>query len=374
MSYQIQEIGVVKSRFKEPADPFEMRKWESTILIHKAFEEGLYRIEENPYIQVIFNFHQASEYVLKPKTYNGTVKGVFASRSPRRPSSLGITTVKLLGRNGCELRVRELDAIDGTPVFDIKPYTNVLDAEEQTFVEEERLKANPRREFAPYIRNKDIKTLLLKAGQLHGHYCPGLAMGVLAATDAMQQIAEISDGMEKLLAIVETNSCFVDGIQFVTGCTLGNNSLIYREYGKTAFTLTDRSGNGVRYAVKPDFRERLRETSLEFHELFTKVVKNKQRDEASLTRFKQLAKEASFAMVDLEPEQIFKIERVQTTIPEYAAMVESVLCDQCGESVMETRIVEQAGQHLCRGCAQSAYYEFTGNGVFLREGLTSPQT
>ncbi len=132
MMYHIQEIGVVKSRFTEPADPFEMRKWESTIMIHEKFAEGLYRIEENPYIQVIFNFHQSSaDVMLKPKTYDGTIKGVFACRSPRRPSALGLTTVKLLERNGCELRVKGLDAIDGTPVLDIKPYTNSLDAEEQ---------------------------------------------------------------------------------------------------------------------------------------------------------------------------------------------------------------------------------------------------
>ncbi len=207
-----------------------------------------------------------------------------------------------------------------------------------------------------------MKALLLGAGQLHGHYCPGLAMGVLAATDAMQHVTEISDGMEKLLAIVETNSCFVDGIQ-----SLGNNALIYREYGKTAFTLADRSGKGIRYAVKPNFQEQVQTRAPKFQEFFNKVVKNKQRDEASVTRFKQLAKEASFAMIDLAPEQIFKIERVHTTIPEYAAMVESVLCNQCEESVMETRIVEQEGKRLCKACAGSASYEFTGNGVRIGE-------
>ena len=132
MDYNIQEIGVVKSRFKKTADPFEMRKWESTILVHEEFAEGLYRIEENPYIQVIFNFHQSPDKSeLKPKTHDGTIKGVFACRSPKRPSALGLTTVKLLERNGRELHVKGLDAIDGTPVLDIKPYSNRLDAAEE---------------------------------------------------------------------------------------------------------------------------------------------------------------------------------------------------------------------------------------------------
>jgi formylmethanofuran dehydrogenase subunit E len=368
MNHQIQEIGVVKNQFKKPADPFEMRKWESTIVVQEEFADGLYRIEENPYIQVIFNFHQSPvDLVLKPRTYDGTIKGVFACRSPRRPSALGLTTVKLLERNGCELRVKGLDAIDGTPVLDIKPYTNRLDAEEQELVEEERLKHNPRGEYARYLRHKDIKTLLLKAGQLHGHYCPGLAIGVLAGTYAMTHMSEISDGLETLLAIVEVNSCFVDGIQFVTGCTIGNNSLIYREYGKTAVTLTDRSGNGVRYAVRPDFRDRLRDTSPEFQEMFTKVVKNGERTPENRARFKQLAQEASFRMTDLKPETLFLIKQVQTRIPAYAAMKDSIICEKCGESVMANRIVEQEDRQLCRECANAAYYEFTGNGVFFGE-------
>jgi formylmethanofuran dehydrogenase subunit E len=230
---------------------------------------------------------------------------------------------------------------------------------------EETGKANPREDVLRAIQRQDIPSLLVQAGQLHGHYCPGLALGVLAGTYAMSRMSERPDGMEKLLAIVETNSCFVDGIQFVTGCTLGNNSLIYREYGKTAVTLTDLSGNGIRYAVRPNFREHLQKTSPEFQEMFTKVVKNEERSAENLARFKQLAREASFVMVDIEPEMIFKIEQVQTRIPEYASIVDSVICETCQESVMATRIVEQDGKQICRACAGTEYYEFTGDGVVL---------
>lgn len=45
-----------------------------------------------------------------------------------------------------------------------------------------------------------------------------------------------SDGMEELIAVVEIDACFADGIQAVSGCTLGNNSLIYRDLGRTAVT------------------------------------------------------------------------------------------------------------------------------------------
>jgi tRNA (Thr-GGU) A37 N-methylase len=61
---------------------------------------------------------------------NGEFTGVFASCSPRRPGAIGVTTVRLLRRDGNELRVRGLDALDGTPVLDLKPYAPVFDERE----------------------------------------------------------------------------------------------------------------------------------------------------------------------------------------------------------------------------------------------------
>lgn len=124
---QIVPIGIVQSHFQQPADPMEMRKHESVIVIKPEYEEGLYRIEENEYVQVIFAFHRAKGYQLKERRRGGEVKGVFASRSPARPNPIGVTTVKLLTRKGNRLRVMGLDAIDGTPVLDLKPYTPVMD-------------------------------------------------------------------------------------------------------------------------------------------------------------------------------------------------------------------------------------------------------
>jgi formylmethanofuran dehydrogenase subunit E len=124
---QIKSIGIVQSKFKEPASPEEMRKEESVIIINSEYEDGLYKIEENDYLQVLFSFHLAEGYDLIAPRRHGGEKGVFASRSPKRPSSIGVTTVKLLERDGRELRVKGLDAISGTPVLDIKPYASVMD-------------------------------------------------------------------------------------------------------------------------------------------------------------------------------------------------------------------------------------------------------
>ena len=55
--------------------------------------------------------------------HDGQPKGVFATRSPRRPNPLGLTIVRLLSREGRFLHVQEIDMIEGTPILDIKPYT-----------------------------------------------------------------------------------------------------------------------------------------------------------------------------------------------------------------------------------------------------------
>ena len=83
--------------------------------------------------------------------------------------------------------------------------------------------------------------------------------------------------MEEVVAIVECNNCFTDGIQVVTGCTFGNNALIYKDLGKTAVTVARRhDGAAVRLVVQPDFRERMFGRYPAAGPLFEKVVVQRQ--------------------------------------------------------------------------------------------------
>ncbi len=127
MMLEVRKIGEVKSRFKEPGDPYEMRQYESEIIIETEFVDGLYKIEDYKHLQIIFHFHQSVGYkLIGPRRY-GPERGVFASRSPKRPSPIAVTTVELIERKDNVLRVKGLDAIDGTPVLDIKPYSHEID-------------------------------------------------------------------------------------------------------------------------------------------------------------------------------------------------------------------------------------------------------
>ena len=363
---RFREIGTVVNGYNGPADPFEMRKHESEIIIKDEYVQGLYRIEEHQYLQVVFSFHKSEEFRLVGPRYDGEVTGVFASRSPKRPSPIGITTVKLIACNGNRLLVSGLDALNGSPVLDLKPYAPGLDeASVEKLVREKEL-AHPRQEIERMVKTGELETLLLKAGSLHGHICPGLSLGVIAGAYGLKEFGLDNDGMEGLLAIVETNNCFADGIQYVSGCTFGNNALIYRDYGKTAVTFTRRDGQGLRLIVRPDFKQFQNRRFPEFAALFQKVVTERDGDNLERIKFRQSAAETGIALLEIPVENIFKIEMIQTELPKYAPIHGDACCGCCRETVMSSRIVPLNGEQLCMACAKGEYYELTGWGIHRR--------
>lgn len=221
---------------------------------------------------------------------------------------------------------------------------------------------NPRQEIEKAITDGDLHKLLRISGMLHGHYCPGSAMGVKAAALAMRELGAKSTGMEEVVAIVETNSCFADGVQLVTGCSLGNNALIYRDYGKTALTLARRTGEAVRVAVKPDGLS-LEKREPEAMALFKKVVKERQGTEEDSQKLRRTWVELSFKMLDLPDEELFTISRIKVKVPEYAGIFPSVKCSMCGENTMEPRARIRDGKFVCLPCSGQAYFQLTGNGM-----------
>ncbi len=101
-----------------------MRAAVSRIVLEPALVKGLQGLTPGTKVLVIFNFHLAEGYELlqHPRGDESRPKrGVFALRSPYRPNHIGITEVELLTIENNVLNVRGLDALNGTPVLDIKP-------------------------------------------------------------------------------------------------------------------------------------------------------------------------------------------------------------------------------------------------------------
>lgn len=130
---RLRPIGIARSRFREPSDlpppafapPRFFARSTGEIEVFPEFAAGLDGLEGFSHILVIFHFHRAggSKLEVVPPG-ESKPRGVFATRSPHRPNPLGLSVLRLLGREGDRLRVSGVDLIDGTPVLDIKPYTS----------------------------------------------------------------------------------------------------------------------------------------------------------------------------------------------------------------------------------------------------------
>ena len=89
--------------------------------------------------------------------------------------------------------------------------------------------------------------------QFHGHLCPGLALGYRVAKAALRELKADRPHDEELVAVVENDSCAVDAIQYITGCTFGKGNFVFRDYGKHVYTFFNRrTGQGVR--ISEDYR------------------------------------------------------------------------------------------------------------------------
>ncbi len=123
MHLKIEIIGYVHNEWEsaEPGDADRMKESISTIEVREQFADALYRIEKYSELNILFYFDRSDGYELRTVTRSGEVRGVFACCTPRRPSMIGMTTVRLLGVEGNTLTVTGLDALNNTPVLDIKP-------------------------------------------------------------------------------------------------------------------------------------------------------------------------------------------------------------------------------------------------------------
>jgi formylmethanofuran dehydrogenase subunit E len=225
--------------------------------------------------------------------------------------------------------------------------------------------AHGRQHIEAMIRNQDLEGLLNQAETLHGHLCPFVGLGVKAGQYAMAALNRQNTGMEEVVAIVECNNCFTDGIQMVTGCTFGNNALIFKDLGKTAVTVARRGdGRAVRLIVRPDYRSGMMERYPAAQPLFQKIVVERQgATPEELHRFHHLW--AAIARRELQTplEDQFHIHHLTITMPEYARIVDSLICAACGEQMMASRSVEGNGRTLCRVCAGGRVPILNGQGI-----------
>jgi tRNA-Thr(GGU) m(6)t(6)A37 methyltransferase TsaA len=125
-------IGVIRSPFRErrgmPIQAAFAGNAVGTVELEPEYAPGLKDLEGFSHIVLVYHFHLSRGYALQVRPFlEDEVHGVFATRAPRRPNSIGISVVRLERVEGNVLHIAGVDVIDGTPLLDIKPYVPGFD-------------------------------------------------------------------------------------------------------------------------------------------------------------------------------------------------------------------------------------------------------
>jgi tRNA-Thr(GGU) m(6)t(6)A37 methyltransferase TsaA len=131
MEFIMHPIGIIHSPFTEKDQmPIQASRSQAIgdLELFPEFVDGLSGIEGFSHLHLFYVFHKSSGYTLRVKPFlDDQEHGIFATRYPRRPNPIGISTVRLLSRHGSLLTIEGVDVLDGTPLLDLKPYVPDFD-------------------------------------------------------------------------------------------------------------------------------------------------------------------------------------------------------------------------------------------------------
>jgi len=186
----------------------------------------------------------------------------------------------------------------------------------------------------------DIQPLLEKSSRDHSHLCPRQILGVRIGLTGMAALGfDASPSGKRLLAIAETDGCFVDGISASTNCAVGHRTLRVEDYGKVAATFMDvQSSRAVRIAPVLDIRQRA----------YTYAPDEPRHYFAQMAAYKIMPDDEMFTITE-----VTLTTPIETIVSRPGVRVN---CNVCGEEIMNEREVKQHGLTLCRPCAHGGYY------------------
>jgi len=192
----------------------------------------------------------------------------------------------------------------------------------------------------------DIEDLYDRTVKFHGHSCPGMLSGIIMGVVALEKLSASRALDEEVVTISEGRSCMVDALMIVLGTTLGKGNLFLKDYGKTAATIFNRNtGKGVRLVF--DYSQIHKEIGDLGEQL-------KDLDDEGRNNY---LKKILFKILEKPKEQYVKIEEVKMKVPPEAQIFQTIICENCHEGVMSTKIIQKDGKNLCISCAKGKYWE-----------------
>jgi len=134
MNIVLKPIGVIHSPFKDldgmPIQPAGASGVKGTVEVFEEYRTGLNDLDGFSHIVLLYLFHRSQGFSLHVVPYLDTqMRGVFATRAPRRPNAIGLSVVQLDMIKDGMLQIQNVDILDGTPLLDIKPYVPEFDTQ-----------------------------------------------------------------------------------------------------------------------------------------------------------------------------------------------------------------------------------------------------
>ncbi len=128
----LKPIGTIHTPFKDlqqmPIQPKGAADTQGTLVLHEAYKAGLKDLEGFSHVYILYYFHKATRTELLVTPFMDTeIRGVFSTRSPLRPSHLGMSVCEVISVLDTIITLKGIDVLDGTPLLDIKPYIPQFD-------------------------------------------------------------------------------------------------------------------------------------------------------------------------------------------------------------------------------------------------------
>jgi formylmethanofuran dehydrogenase subunit E len=186
----------------------------------------------------------------------------------------------------------------------------------------------------------EFKALLQRSAEMHQHLCPRQVLGVRMGLLAGYLLGlDVPRPDKRILTIVETDGCFIDGLAVATGCRIGRRSMRVLDFGKVAATFVDtQSGRAVRIVPSADSRSLAKVYAPQAESRWHAYLLGYQR---------------------IPDEELFTIQHVLLDVSLAEILSKDgyrVNCGICGEEIINEREVERDGTIMCRPCAGERYY------------------
>lgn len=195
----------------------------------------------------------------------------------------------------------------------------------------------------PVVANAELVADVMR---FHGHTCPGAAVGIRVAEAALGAVGSHSRS-NQIVAVVETNLCAVDPVQYLTGCTFGKRNLIHLDHGKNVFTFWQRSTDaGVRIVVQPDSAEA---TDPDYWSIHERIHEGTATD-AEQSAFQEIQEARYHNIMGMDLDRLCYIQPAGEPPPRRNATLGPRPCTACGELTLGSYLRVAGQQELCAGC------------------------